>query len=153
VSAGLDGIFAILHVGSGGGSTMSIGRVGACGAGMRTVKAKPMRPAVKHLDAIVGDDMWHSNALGAWRQCSRLSGADGAGGIGAVQGRFITSVILSDVHCGIGTVVAELCRCELAEALFVFAGEMHSKLDQGLVGDGSGTPGVTGSGEDTGRFE
>ena len=145
--------FPPLYVGGSGRDAMPIGRVGTCGTGMHTVKTKPMCPTVKHLDTVVGDDMQCSTALGAWHRCSHLSGADGAGGIGAVQGRFITSVILSDVHCSIGTVVAKLRHCELAEAFFVFVSEVNSKLDQSLVGNGSDMPGVAGSGEDTGQFE
>jgi len=84
---------------------MSISRVGAGSAGMCTVKAKTVHPTVKHLDTIICDDMWHPTALGVWRRCSRFSGADGAGGIGTVQGRFINDMTLSDARCGTGTVV------------------------------------------------
>jgi len=64
---------------------MSIGRVGTGSAGMCTVKAETMRPTVKHLDAIICDDMWHPTALGTWHGRSHFSGADGAGSIGTVQ--------------------------------------------------------------------
>jgi len=145
VSTGLDGVFATLHVGSSGGSTMSISRVGAGSAGMHTVKAETVCPTVKHLDTIVCDDMWHPTALGAWHGHSCFSRADGAGSIGTVQGRFITDMTLSDACCSAGTVVAELHHCELAEAFFVFVSEVHSKLDQGLVSNRSDAPGVVGS--------
>jgi len=153
MSAGLDGVLAILHVGSGGRSAMAISRVGAGSAGMRAVKTKAMCPTIKHLDAIISDDMWHHLVLWAWRRRGGRSWTDGAGSIGAVRGEFITDVHLSNTYYSTGAVVAKLRRCELAEAFFVFRGKVQMEFNQRLVSHGSDAPGVARSCEDAGRFK
>jgi len=153
MSVGLDGVLATLHVGSGGRGAMAISRVGAGSAGMHAVKTEAMCPTIKHLDAIISDDMWHCLVLWAWRRRGGWSWTDGAGSIGAVHGKFITDVHLSDTHCSTGAVVAKLRHCELAEAFFVFRGKVQAEFNQRLVSHGSDTPGVARSCEDASRFK
>jgi len=48
---------------------------------------------------------------------------------------------------------ANLAHGQFAQSLFVFAGEVHTKVVKHLVGGGANMPHVAGRGEDTGVFE
>jgi len=112
-----------------------------------------MCPAIKHLDAVVGDDMRHCivGDLRDWRR--RLSCANNTGGIGTVQSGLVVDVELGKGRGGIGTVIAELRHGELAESLFVFVGEVLTELNQCLVGHWLDAPRVACGGEYAGCFK
>jgi len=110
-------------------------------------------PAIKHLDTIIGDDMWRCIVLDAWHWCRGWGWAYGAGGIGTMHGWPIIDVDLGNVHNNIGTVIPELSHHEFVEVLFVFSGEVLAKFNQGLVSCWLDAPGVTCGGEDAGCFK
>jgi len=53
----LDCVFPSLHVCGSGCFAMAIGSIGACGTGVGLIEAKSMCPTVKHLHAIIRDDI------------------------------------------------------------------------------------------------
>ena len=48
---------------------------------------------------------------------------------------------------------ANLAHGQFAQSLFVFAGEVCTKVVEGLIGNGADMPSVAGHGEDTSVFE
>jgi len=118
-----------------------------------SIEAKAVCPAIKHLDTIVSDDMWHCIALDAWHWCRGWSWVYGAGGIGTMDDWSIADVDLGNAHNSIGTVITELGHHEFVEVLFVFIGEVLAKFNQGLVSQGLDVPGVTCSGENASHFK
>jgi len=45
---------------------MAIGRVDTFGTGVHKIETEAVCPAIKHLDTVIGNDIWYCSGLVAW---------------------------------------------------------------------------------------
>jgi len=119
---------------------VTVGWVGACGAGVGFVEAKSMCPAVVHGDAIIGGD-------GCWG--GSLGGSGGRCGFAVWR----WSQFVAQNGDSIGPVEPSLAGCEFADAFLVFSSEENMELGEGFVNGRADVPHVTHHGEDASGFE
>jgi len=138
---GHDGIVAALHIFHCCHGSVSFGQVGTSATGVIAIESKAVHPTVIHVEAIIGYD-----GTCSCRDTGECSGHGCGMQSWLVIGQFLNV-------CCIGTMRSCLACGELAQAFFVFAGEVFTKFHECLLCCRADAPSVACCGEHASCFE